>query len=55
MYRVGVVLGKGLVNWFCMRESLQDCLDTIAYNQLLDYDACEFHEYVYEEVVDESV
>ena len=53
MYRVGVVVWEGLVNWFCLCESLQDCLDTIAYNQRQDYDACEFYEYVYEEVVDE--
>lgn len=55
MHRVGVMVCGGVVDWFCVHESVQDCLDTIAYNQRQDYDACEFYEYVYEELVDDSV
>ena len=55
MYRVGVVVSEGLVNWFCVREFLEDCLDTIAYNQRQDYDACEYSEYTYEGIADDEI
>lgn len=54
VYRIGVVMGGGIC-WFGWRSSEEQCLDTIAFNQRLDYDAGEVCEYVYEEVVDDSI
>ena len=55
MYRVGVLVWGDVVDWFCVHESVQDCLTTIAYNQRLDYDAGEVCEYTYEEIFDDRI
>jgi hypothetical protein len=51
MWRIGWRSFNDVV-WFGWRDSEEQCLDTIAYNQRLDYDAGEDVSYVHEEVND---